>query len=194
MLPDGVLSTEVVQAPFVGGRALPVRDITDYETGGIAIQDTSQGLQYQVWRARVLNNGTSIVVDAEHVAETTLITGVDITEVSLSFDQNMRPVVAYVEGGIPKLNWYDTLQAMQVTTDFPGIVTPRVSLDDKRPSQIAISDVIFAYLRGGSLYYRQQRDRYDTEYLFEADVDSPGLIKIGMNRQLRMQFLLKNPA
>lgn len=193
-LPDGVLSTEPVEAPFLGGRALPVTDIRDYETGGIALQDPSQGLLVQTWRARILNNNTDIVVDADSVAETTLISGTNITEVSLAFDSNMNPAVAYVEDGTAKLYWFDSTLPGQTTTEFPGIVTPRVSLDDKRPLQSAIRDVIFAYLRDGNLYYRQQRDRYLTEYLLQEDVGSPGLIKIGMNRQLRFQFLLRFPT
>ncbi|WKT59097.1 hypothetical protein Q2E61_09170 [Microbulbifer thermotolerans] len=193
MLPDNTLSSEAVPAPFTGGRALPVTDVIDYESGGIALQDPSRGLSVQVWRARVAHNNSAIVLDAEQVAATTLITGNNITEVSLSFDSNMRPVVAYVDDGVAKLYWYDTQQSAQVITEFAGAITPRVALDDKRALQSAGRDVIFAYLRGGNLYIRQQRDRYQTEYLLQASVDSPGLIKIGMNRELRFQFLLRNP-
>jgi len=123
----------------------------------------------------------------------------------------MRPAIAYVEDGTPKLNWYDTTIPGQTTTSYPGIVTPRVSLDDKRMLQSQISDVIFAYIRseGGQnrIFYRQQRDRYTIEYDPTEDLDpatraeyramvdeSPGLIKIGMNRQLRMQFMFRNPT
>lgn len=210
-LPDGVLSSETIDAPFIGGRALPVRDIVDYETGGIGIQDTSEGLMYQTWRARILNNKTDIVVDAENVPATTLISGTNITEVSLSFDQNMRPVIAYVENGTPKLYWYDSTIPGQTTTDYPGIITPRVSLDDKRELQSQISDVIFAYIRfhegRNRLFYRQQRDRYTIEYDpleglpgpiqfdYRNMIDASGaLIKIGMNRQMRMQFMFRTPT
>ncbi|WP_444922937.1 hypothetical protein ACJJH9_12200 [Microbulbifer sp. DLAB2-AF] len=92
-----------------------------------------------------------------------------------------------------KLYWYDSSQGAQITTDWPGIVTPKVSLDDARSTQSAVSDVIFAYLKNGNLYHRLQRDRYGNEYLLASDVNSPGLIKIGMNWQFRFQFLLKSP-
>ncbi|WP_445360372.1 hypothetical protein ACJJIL_17655 [Microbulbifer sp. EKSA005] len=192
MLPENELSQQSVPAPFMGGAALPVRNVTDYESGGIALQDPSEGLNYQVWRARVLNNGCDIVLNAHEVAEFTLISGTDITEVSLSFDQNMRPVVAYVEGGTAKLYWYDSSQGAQVITEWPGVITPRVTLDDKRQLQSGVSDVIFAYLKDGNLYCRQQRDRYQTEYLLHENVNSDGLIKIGMHKQYRLQFLLKS--
>ncbi|WP_444956796.1 hypothetical protein [Microbulbifer sp. ZKSA002] len=191
MIPDRQLSSAVVGAPFIGGAALPARDITDYEMGGIAIQDPSEGLDYQIWRARILNDGTEIVLDAREVDAYTIITGTDITEVSLAFDQNMYPVIAYVESGTAKLYWFDSSIGSLTTTTWPGIVTPRLTLDDTRPLQSSVSDVIFAYLSGGDLCYRQQRDRYQTEYLLQENVNSDGLIKVGMNRKFRLQFLLK---
>ncbi|GAB2899693.1 hypothetical protein ACCI51_18185 [Microbulbifer echini] len=192
-LPENTLSSQPVASPFIGGAALPVRNITDYERGGVAIQDPSKGLNFQTWRARILNDGKAIVLDAQQVRASTVISGANITEVSLAFDQNMRPVIAYVEAGTAKLYWYDSSQNAQVTTTFAGFITPRVSLDDKRPLQQHISDVIFAYLKNGNLYHRRQRDRYGTEYLLASNVSSPGLVKIGMSRNFRLQFLLKSP-
>lgn len=218
MLPENKLSTNPIEATFLGGRSLPVRKELDYEVGGFAIQDPSRGLQCNIWRARILNEKTEIVMDAnpytaegQYVAAFSIISGTEITEVSISFDQNMRPVIAYVEAGVAKLYWYDSAIPGQTTTIYPGYITPRVSLDDKRALQSQVSDVIFAYIReeGGEnrLFYRQQRDRYTIEYDPTEDLDpsirdeyramvaaSPGLIKIGMNRQLRMQFMFRNPA
>lgn len=194
MLPgDGLLSSTPVPSVFTGGRALPVRNEVDYELGGTALNDPSGGLQVQMWRARIIDKA-DIVLDAENVAASTIITGTNITEVSFTFDRNMNLAVAYVEDGTPKLYWYDTIALAMTTTNFPGIITPRLSHDDKRNLQSAISDVIFAYLKDGDLCYRQQRDRYQTEYVLAQNVDSPGLIKIGMSRQLRMQFLLRSPT
>ena len=192
MLPQDTLSAEPVNAPFLGGRALPVKNLIDYETGGINIQDASQGLEYQVWKAEVINS-KDIFLSAENGFKARIITGVNITEVSFTFDQNMRPVIAYVENGLAKLRWFDSAIAQFTTTPYPNIITPRLALDDKRNRQSLISDVIFAYLRDGKLFYRQQRDRYSIEHLEAVNVDSSGLIKIGMNRQYRMQFLLRFP-
>lgn len=191
-LPDNVLSSEIISGPFLGGRASPVLAGVDYETGGKGFSDPSEGLEYQVWRTRISDDKTEVLVDAEEVAESVLYTGANISEVSLTFDQNMRPVLAFVENGLPRLRWYDTQAASQVVTDFPGIVTPRVSLDDKRAFASASSDVIFAYLSGGDLCYRQQRDRYEVEYNLGSAGGAPGLVKIGMNRVFRFQFLLAN--
>lgn len=206
MLPQNTLSTEPLPSVFEGGRALTVSNIIDYETGGVGLNDPSQGLQVQTWRARIID-GTDIVLDSGAVTPFTLITGVNITEVSFSFDRNMNPAVAYVEDGLPKLYWYDSTLARMTTTEYPDIITPRLTHDDRRESQSIISDVIFAYIRDGALYYRQQRDRYaveidPTEELDEPEktdyrsliASSPGLIKIGMGNRLRLQFMLHNPV
>ncbi|MNV87345.1 hypothetical protein D3C71_1814610 [compost metagenome] len=93
--------------------------------------------------------------------------------------------------GVPKFRWYDPIATGYVTTELPaGCVNPRVSLDDKRSEYAPSSDVILAYVRAGNLYYRQQRDRYTVEYLWQTGVPA-GLVKIGMNRLLRFQFALE---
>lgn len=189
-LPEDRLSSTPVLSPFLGGRALPVSKTRDFETGGIALSDPTQGHQYQIWQAKIIEK-ERIEVGAEEVEAFDLYTGTDITEVSLSFDQNMRPVLAFVEQGNAKLRWYDTQAQGQVITNFgTSYKTPKVSLDDKRKSQMGANDVIFAYLRNGNLCYRQQRDRYGVEYILQSGVPSSGIIKIGMTRANRFQFLM----
>ncbi len=191
--PENRLSSLPVPHAFIGGRALPVTPLTDYETGGKAFNDTSEGLMYQVWRCRIVEE-EEIIVDAENVAEQVIHTGSAITECSLSFDQNMRPALAYVEGGESFFRWFDPQADQQVVLPLgAGVVTPRVALDDKRPNQIGYSDVVLAYLRDENLYFRLQRDRYATEYLLREAVPAPGLIKIGMAANLRFQFMLRIP-
>lgn len=203
MLPNGTLSTIPVPARFSGARSLPITKTIDYEDGGIAFSDPSQGLLYQRWRARIV--GEDVVFDAPTVAPVVVFSQPGVTEISFTFDQNMRPVIAFVAGGRGYLRWYDTAVGDQVVTPLAtDVITPRVTLDDKRSMQSAISDIILAYKRGSNLYYRQQRDRFTIEYDPTADMPEPertetraliarsgGLIKIGMSRQLRLQFMLE---
>lgn len=163
--------------------------IVDYELGGIALQDTSQGLLVRAWRARLDDRVVKLQPDGG--AEIALFEESDITEIALCFDQNMRWCVAYVQQGVLKLRWYDSLVAAYVTTVFTEAANPKMALDDKRVSQSEVSDMILAYLRGTSLYYRQQRDRFQIERLLRSNL-FPGtkLKNIGMNRNLRMQFEL----
>lgn len=203
MLPDNVLSSAPVVAPFQGARGLPVSALVDYEDGGIALNDTSRGLLYQRWRGRVI--GDDVVLDAPEAPETVIYSEPGITQISFTFDQNMRPVLAFVRDGLPFLRWYDpTVPGVVVTPLGAGIATPRVTLDDKRPTQTGISDVVLAYKRLGKLFVRYQRDRFQIEYdplegmpelariATEAQIGRlGGLIKIGMNRQWRLQFMFE---
>jgi hypothetical protein len=191
MMPENQLSLSPVPRPFIGARSLPITKIVDYEDGGIALNDSSQGLLYQRWRALLLNPGEAdsyVQLDAREVPPSVLVELPGLTEISISFDQLMRPTLAYVQAGVAYIRWFDSLESAYVT-DLIGadIATPRVSLDDKRAGQSDKSDVILAYVRAGNLYYRQQRDRYAVERLLQTGVKP--LIKIGFTRGLRLQFM-----
>lgn len=195
-LPENRLSTTPAPIGFVGARALPSSKIVDYEDGGIAIQDTSMGLLYQRWRALLFNAGEAdsyVQLDAPTVAAFTLVSLPGMTEISFTFDQLMRPVLAYVQSGSCYLRWYDSAASAYVTDLIgAGIVTPRVAMDDKRFTSsggLQTNDVILAYVRGGDLYYRQQRDRYTIERLLKTTVKP--LVKVGFSRGLRFQFMFE---
>ncbi len=119
-----------------------------------------------------------------------------VVELALAFDQNMRPVIALARYLLPlRLFWYDSaIPAGYKYLELPYCQNPKLSLDDKRPQMSQSSDVILAYLRDGSLYYRQQRDRFQTERLLRSNL-IPGtkLRSVGMGRGLRMQFELVTP-
>lgn len=194
MLPDNELSSIPVPTRFFGARSGATSKTVDYEDGGIALNDPSEGLLYQRWIARVHDATTvrsRVTLASPNTPEFDWIVEPNIEEISFTFDANMRPTVAYVAAGQAKLKWYDSAAAEYVTDNLaPDVITPRVSMDDKRPlasGQFANSDVILAYVRGGSMYARVQRDRYLIEYFLAADVKP--LIKIGMGRGLRFQFM-----
>lgn len=185
MIPSQRLSTTPIPAPFLPPDDLPPELLTDYELGGIALRDPSQGLQVQVWTATLV--GADVTVSAPSVDPTVLFSGSDITELRLAFDQNMNPCIAYVQAGQMILYWFDTFEGGQVFTPFDG-TSPQLCLDDKRTTQRGNSDIIFAYIRAGGLYFRAQRDRFGVEY-FLTIID-PGFIftKMGMNAGNRLQF------
>lgn len=175
---------------------LPPDDISrytgliDYELGGIALNDASQGLQVQTWRARV--DGNTIKVGAEpYTTETVIVTGTTITEISLAFDQNMRPTIAYIDAGQAKLYWYDSFLGSTTTTILASdIVSLFVTMDDKRPvaTLLNFNDILLFYVRSDVLYYRQQRDRYNTERML-AILTHPNanILKSGMSTGWRVQ-------
>ncbi len=189
MIPGETLSSRPVPAAFVGARALAVTRTVDYEDGGIGISDPSQGSLYQRWRGRLIEG--RVWLDAANAAPYPWLDALGTTEFSFTFDQNMRPAIAFVQNGVAKLRWFDSQAGQQVTTDIgAGVITPRVTLDDKRFTQSANSDIILAYVRDGALYYRQQRDRFTIERLLDAGPHK-GLIKIGMGSNLRLHWLME---
>ena len=188
MMPGNALSPILEYAPFLYPDNIPVFNTTDYELGGIGLADASQGLQVQAWFLQITGpvSANNVVISSSNTSPTVLFTAPDVTEVSLSFDQNMRPAVAYVSAGNSYFWWYDTTIPGYTVITLTGATNPRCTLDDKRAAEISLglSDIILAYLKGTNLYIRQQRDRFTIEYFLKdlsTLLPNPSLNKIGMN-------------
>lgn len=177
MLPNN----ELAATPHISGFQVPVKTLLptdklqDWEMGGVALNDPSAGLFVQVWKFTLeidpSTGDSTVSTEAPGAPKTLLFTGSYITEIAGAFDQNMNPMVAYMESGTPKFWWWDPTAGAMVHTTLPtGSFDLRCSLDDKRRFNISESDVILSYVRGGSLYYRRQRDRYLIEYLLQDNV------------------------
>lgn len=190
-LPDHVLSSWSVVSDLLFPDNLVPSATHDYEMGGVALQDGTQGLQVRAWEAFLAGTEIRVRPVGDTGPGTVVVTGEDIESVSLSFDRNMRATIAYMQAGVCKLWWYDTTVASMVTTTFPGATQARLTHDDKRPTASARSDIILGYVRDRSLYFRQQRDRYTIEYLLAEGVGDIGWLRnVGMNKGLRLQFEL----
>ena len=161
----------------------------DFERGGAGLNDPSQGLDVQNWRARIVGEDVFVGIHPGG-AETKVITVAGITEVSLAFDQNMRPSLAYIANGAAKLYWYDSSLPGQTTTTVGACIrSPFITLDDKRDGVTAQSDILMFYFRESGLYYRQQRERFGFERLLASFVSNTLWIsRAGMNSALRMQI------
>jgi hypothetical protein len=197
MLPQQTLSTAPTPSGFLPPRNARKELLLDYEQGGAAIQDASQGLQVKTWRGEVIGN--DVVLSAENVAPTVVFTQGGITEMQFTFDQNMQPFVAYMLNDTDaRFRWFDATVPGFVVTSLPsGSYSPRCALDDKRNAAgtiLGASDIILTYLRGGTLYFRAQRDRYETEYLLKTGLADYRLGQFGMSRQWRMQWQLFKPV
>ncbi len=186
-LPEPLLIDGGVTTPFLYPRSKSYLPTESWENGGVALSDPSEDLTKYVWQA--WTDGTTITVkrddlDTYHV----VLMDTNITEIDLTFDQNMRPCIAYVANGISKLYWYDAQQAKQVIDEYPLITNPRVSLDDKRRFNVANSDIIFAYQKGDTLCYRVQRERFSLERVLATNPKKRLLWRIGMGRNNRFLF------
>jgi hypothetical protein len=174
-----------------------VRDhglINDFEMGPIALNDTIQGINYQVWQL-TWNSGTNqFIVTPETVgAPVAVLTHANVTQATLAFDQNGHVNIAFTAAGVPKLYWYDTVLGNWTTDNLPaGTITPTICLDDKRVTQTAASDILLFYtiqqISGlYNLYHRFQRERFGTQHLYKTNVP-PFIRKCGMHKQLRVQL------
>lgn len=188
MMPDKVLSTQVIAAAFLAPRDQPKHPLIDYSLGGVAIQDASQGLRSKIWTGEMV--GDTVTLSAPGVTPVGFLSVSGITEFSFTFDQNMNPFITYATGGSCFYYWFDTTLGAYVTTALPaGSANPRCSLDDPRDLQSAASDILLAYIRAQTLCLRAQRDRYLIEYAL-GDIGSQLLLQVGMNRVNRFQFQL----
>lgn len=189
MLPgDGTLIDPSLHSDFLWPMRSQSDLLTDYEMGGMQFQHADGALDAQLWTLTYAD--PDVKLTSENGADITLFSRSGITELALAFDQNMNAFVAFVENGQAKFWWYDTTTSAMTFSDLPAdAVTPRSCLDDHTRAFRDTSDIILAYVRDGDLYYRQQRDRYATEYLLRTSAGTK-LAAIGMNKGLRLQFQL----
>lgn len=190
MIPAGGPSSQPVPSQFREvGYGLPW--FKAQSLGGVALNDTSKPLNFQVWQVQYNATTGDLTLTSSATGHSSVVfTRPDITELSLTFDQNMRLFIAFVQAGQAKFYWYDPIaNAMTFDeTTLGSAINPRCTLDDKRGTQIPVSDIILAYVRAGSIYYRSQQDRYTVEYFWQAGVNA--LLFVGMAAG-RLQFAYK---
>lgn len=187
MMPNNTLSEQLVFGDFLNPDNLPCSNTLSYQLGGIGLSDPSAGLQYQVWQAQLVNATKStsyVTISAPNTPTETLLTLGGISQISLAFDQNMKPALGLTVNGLAQLWWYDaTIPGYTFITLPPGSYSPQVTLDDKRALsvEIAVTDIILVYMRNQNLYMRSQQDRFITEYyLATLEYYNPQVYKVGM--------------
>lgn len=133
-----------------------------YSLGGVAINDTSQGLASHVWKSFL--RGNDICVQREGLAEYEVVATLEgVIQLDLAFDQTMRPFVCFSTSEKSGYIHFNPLNSVYEIIDLPSDVRyPCCSLDYTDNS--SISDIYMAYTRGGVLYYRLQRERYLIEH------------------------------
>ncbi len=197
MIPNQSLSSTQLQAKFLyPDNIIRASELEDFEMGGIALQDPSQGLMYQPWYGKidpVTKIATLEPLDGS-APPTAIFTETETpVEFSFSFDLNMRQhsIVRFADNTC-KLRWYDSAIPGYTITTYTGITSAMLCMDDKRPVNSGNADVLFTYLKDNSLYFRAQRDRFLVEYLLKPDVVSNlRITNFGMGTNLRVQWRLE---
>lgn len=193
MLPDDVLSTRVVASTLLLPDGRQGGMLHDFEMGGIALNDGSQGIDLQLWVCWVDRTDNVRVREYAGVgAGTVLFNQPGVIRLSLSFDSNMQPAIAYEIDEEVRFFWFDSLSSGFVTTSYAGARTPRVTHDDKRDFEASKSDVLLVYLRDDGLYQRKQRDRYLIEYPLEVSLPKTlRLVNVAMGTNYRVHFEMR---
>jgi len=199
MMPGNALSTTLMYAPYLPPDNITPSLTTSYQLGGIGLSDASQGLQVQTWTLTIAGPLTlnDMVISSPNTPATVLLSKPNVTSVSLAFDQNMKPCIAYVSQGNAYFWWYDnTIPGYTIITLPAGSTSPQCTFDDKRKVSINLgkSDIILCYLLNNDLYMRQERDRFTIDYVLRVsvgnDIPNPSLLKIGMNNIGRLEFTM----
>lgn len=191
--PDNELSSVPVPSEWLGAGIVPsISRMLDYEDGPIAEQDPTAGNSYQRWWAQI--GSGEVVLHSEYGEPRVILSSPEssaFTDISIAFNQNADLHYAYVEEGVAKFYWYDTLISGFSTMILPtGTRTPKCTLDDKRPTQSGRSDIILSYVKADNgLYFRMQRDRFQIEYLLDAG-PFISIERMYMNRGYRLQWLM----
>jgi hypothetical protein len=196
MIPQHILSSVNFQGYYYTPDSIDPSPVVDYELGGVALNDPSQGLQVKPWKARLSYDAATsiggIYIGAPDVEEVLFYSQRGITEMSLAFDQNMQPFICFMQNGQAKYYWFDpTIPGYTTATMAAGVTSPKCCIDDKRKIQTGTSDIILAYIRAGNLYYREQRDRFTIEYLLKTGVVGE-VLKVGMTHINRLMFAIGN--
>lgn len=192
MFPGNELSSTPVVGRFFSyysGKKLPNED---YCRAGLGVNDSSRGLNYQLWKGRLYPDGRVTVApeSSGYVTETLVTTMAGANKLSIAFDNNMSPVVCAIVAGALKLYWYDSTIPGFTTTTIASCRDALARIDDVRDFATAYRDIIVSYVRSNQLFYRLSRDRYTVEYLL-ADVHPwQRLYQCGMTDQFRFQFSL----
>ena len=198
--PQGGLST-IPQAGIIGDPDnRPFYALESYERGPIAIEDVSEGLQYQNWTL-TWDSGTNVLTATPETTgpPVSLITEADLIYMTFTFDQNARISFTWTTSVSSFLYWYDTQLGQTVTTDLGAdVITPTILLDDKRETMNSTNDMLLWYTKeevgGGTyeLFQLLQRERFLIESSEATGLFHPYLTNIGMANNLRVHIVLSD--
>jgi hypothetical protein len=184
MIPS--FTPEPLTRDFIDPWGRTYNPVVSWAQGGAAINDGTQGRQIQLWYADL--TPSAIRINTEYGGLQTSLAIPGVSKVSLAFDGNMQPVVAYKDGPGERMRFYDITLPGFNTMYEPLADSSLVAPDDNRDDNQSGSDVIWAYTKSGNLYIRVQRERFQTERL--VGVAHGKLINMGPTEGLRFQLKL----
>lgn len=141
-------------------------DINIKETiyGGIDLNDSSFGLNYQLWDISYVNNQV-IVTSRLNNKQYVIYEIENATDISVVFDQNMNPWCLYQKEEQYYLYWYDVTINQYSLTLFENIVTPFMFMDLIGSVFSDQSSINIFYIKDGKIYCTQQSTRFTVQNL-----------------------------
>lgn len=141
-------------------------DINIKETiyGGIDLNDSSFGLNYQLWDISYVNNQVTVTSRLNN-KQYIIYEVEDATDISVAFDQNMNPWCLYQKEEQYYLYWYDVTINQYSLTLFENIVTPFMFMDLIGSVFSDQSSINIFYIKDNSLYCTQQSTRFTVNNL-----------------------------
>lgn len=112
-----------------------------------------------------------------------------LVKLSATFDQLGRPLIFFDTGTELRLYWFDPELAENIVTTFGVGEFPFATFDIRWDTSNPRSDVILLYTRNGGVYYRLQRDRYQTEYVTPVTSGAVELLQANMTVDYRLQLV-----
>lgn len=113
----------------------------------------------------------------------------NITELSMTYDKQMLPVVSYMIDSKCYLYYFDSLENDFTVLEIPNAKFPKVALNSVHFSHIGDSNVVLGYVRDKvNLCVRLQIDRYTKEYIVKTFETNIKLFNIGYADTNRFQY------
>ncbi len=173
----------------------PVEIPTDFEMGGIALQDPTEGLFVKPWKVWWDKSDDTVYIKPveEDVEPLAIFTEPDVQDLTFTFDQNMRWIAATrKEDNSVTLRWYDPQIEAYTVSHWTGWTSIKLAHDTKFHTftDLGLTDVILTYLESGQLKWRIQRDRYTVPYVYGNET-FPARFQIthfGLNVKNRLQW------
>lgn len=124
-----------------------------------------------IYLSRVIGDAFQISDDATNWTTVHTVAGAS-KGFTFSFDQNMRPAVAYQLGDDATspsqragfLYWFDNAIPGFTTLSLGSCVSPFLYFDFPTDAAAAFSEMLVFYVRDNVVYYRRQSDRFTIEY------------------------------
>lgn len=199
-MPLNSISSQTIVGKFLYPDDIGNDPLYDYEMGGIALQNASQGLRVQPWQCHWDPEDSNVYLTPNiNGTPIQIQTHLNVLELSFAFDQNMRWVLALlVSGNILKFYWFDSDTQSYIISVYNNVRSVKLALDDKRSKSVDLdkSDVILTYIKSdGDLVTRVQRERYLIEHVQASDIPVDRRIThFGMTDEYRLQWRIISPT